>query len=465
MATYYSRQPIETRDGIPVFSPMDEYTKNYERISGDHLSHFNKTGENPWIPEYIWLQTEDSTAELIEKHARPGLAILDVGVGLGRLLSRFPELDRHGMDISFGYLKTLREMGGIEVCYSKIEDMPYAEGSFDIVVCTDVLEHVFDLSDACRRILSVLKPDGVLIVRTPHKEDLSGYLQPDYPYEFVHMRTFDVPSMRLHFEKTLGCKVLETTVSGYMVWNVRRRRPVSDREEVLLRELLDEVPKSQQQFLLPAVLKDRYEAFEINAVITKPGATPQPHMTYIPKPSEKLNDRVAALEEQAARFAGNLAAAREAAEKREIEVQAQLAAAAESVRLAGERVMEARQLAAAAEQKAAEAELRAAKGKSSAQAAVARREMEKEQMVLAKRTTKFQQQLLQSAWVRAGMTFGFCRKVGKWDGSDYSAKLDSMSRTCVESGWFRLGAKLGSKKISRLLEMARAHLAETRAKG
>jgi 2-polyprenyl-3-methyl-5-hydroxy-6-metoxy-1,4-benzoquinol methylase len=73
---------------------------------------------------------------------------------------------------------------------SRIEDMPYKKGHFDVVVTTDVLEHVFDLNLAVSKILSVVKNDGVIVVRVSYKENLEGYLHPNFPYDLVHLRSF-----------------------------------------------------------------------------------------------------------------------------------------------------------------------------------------------------------------------------------------------------------------------------------
>src|SRR4029078_9982758 len=96
---------------------------------------------------------------------------------------------------------------GIEVCYSRIEDMPYTENTFDVITCTDVLEHVLDLNLCCSKILSVLKPGGVFIARVPVHEDLRRYLAPDFPYEFVHVRGFTEASLQLFFSRIMGCVV------------------------------------------------------------------------------------------------------------------------------------------------------------------------------------------------------------------------------------------------------------------
>jgi len=205
----YEASPMELIDGIPIFSELSEYIQNYEKISADHLARMGKTGENPFIPEDVWLELESSTKELILKYAEGGCRILDVGVGLGRLLALLPPaFEKYGMDISLGYLK-IAQSKGINVCYSLIEDMPYKKNAFDMVVCTDVLEHVLDLNLACDRILSVLKDNGILIARVPYREDLSPYLSPDCPYKFVHLRSFDEYSLRLLFERVFNCEVLE----------------------------------------------------------------------------------------------------------------------------------------------------------------------------------------------------------------------------------------------------------------
>src|SRR4030095_9320664 len=157
----YAREPLCVRRDIPVFSETSEYVENYEKISQDHLAEMEKTGNNPWIGETLWVELENSTVQLIEKYSQPGDKILDVGVGLGRVMSHFPKLEKYGMDISLEYLELARK-NDINVCYSLVEDMPYKEETFDLVVATDVLEHVLDLNLSLRKMLAVLKPGGVL---------------------------------------------------------------------------------------------------------------------------------------------------------------------------------------------------------------------------------------------------------------------------------------------------------------
>lgn len=207
-ADIYAREPESVHDGIPIFSKRDAYVENYEKIASDHVSQISATQENPFMEEELWVSLEASTREYIQRHVTKGSRILDVGVGLGRLLEPLTEYERYGVDISLDYLSIARRRG-IEVALAKIEELPYKVGFFDAIVVCDVLEHVFDLNYCCEKILTCLRPGGVLIVRVPFKEDLGVYLNEDLPYEFIHLRSFDEASLRLHFQKIFGLQFLE----------------------------------------------------------------------------------------------------------------------------------------------------------------------------------------------------------------------------------------------------------------
>jgi ubiquinone/menaquinone biosynthesis C-methylase UbiE len=248
----------------------NDYTNNYEKISLNHLDSFKRCGVNPFIPEELWLQYEHSTIGLIRKYSKPSDMILDVGVGLGRLLSDFPELRCFGMDISFSYLE-IAQTKQIEVCYALVEEMPYRDRIFDIVVCTDVLEHVMELHLCINKILAVLKEEGTLIIRVPYREDLSWYRSSDCPYQYTHVRTFDNQSLHALFEKSFGCKIMETLKAGYDPNSINRlklKRFIPDRIKWRLPLWLGKV-KSTYDSLYSFLLRKLYDSFEINLVIKR----------------------------------------------------------------------------------------------------------------------------------------------------------------------------------------------------
>jgi 2-polyprenyl-6-hydroxyphenyl methylase/3-demethylubiquinone-9 3-methyltransferase len=53
------------------------------------------------------------------------------------------------------------------------EDLPYADASFDVVVCVDVLEHVADLPTVIGEVARVLRPGGTFLYDTINRNALS----------------------------------------------------------------------------------------------------------------------------------------------------------------------------------------------------------------------------------------------------------------------------------------------------
>ena len=76
------------------------------------------------MDEKYWIECENSTAKLISKYLskiykfndiKQRAKILDVGVGMGRLISRFKTEDKFGLDILKEYIKVAKSKG-INVC-------------------------------------------------------------------------------------------------------------------------------------------------------------------------------------------------------------------------------------------------------------------------------------------------------------------------------------------------------------
>ena len=95
-------------------------------------------------------------------------SILDAGCGSGRNLV---ELGRFGaivgLEPSSRGAELARARGVGEVVQAGIDDMPFRDGSFDLVACLDVLEHVEDDRGALRELLRVSRPGGFLLATVP----------------------------------------------------------------------------------------------------------------------------------------------------------------------------------------------------------------------------------------------------------------------------------------------------------
>ena len=256
-------EPRTVLDGIPRFCDIDPYVGNYERIASDHVAAMRPGAANPFIEEDLWKGLERSTQAIVQRHLSPGSTILDVGVGLGRLLDPLSEFDRYGVDISQDYLARAREVG-IRVAFARAEELPFADSVFDAVVACDVLEHVLDLNVVCREMLRVLKPGGLLVVRVPSREDLSVYLRDDLPYELIHLRNFDLSGVRLLFQKIFGMSFVEgSEVCPYLQGSPRLRlRLLPEEARSAMVHLLKGLPRGPESLRLERVFEIGEEAFE-----------------------------------------------------------------------------------------------------------------------------------------------------------------------------------------------------------
>jgi len=96
--------------------------------------------------------------------------ILDIGCGTGEVAVRYKKFGEvYGIDIS---PKSIEEAERNNRCdeyfVGMAEDLPFNKSYFDIVICTEVIEHLMDVERACSEINRVLKNTGYLIISTPN---------------------------------------------------------------------------------------------------------------------------------------------------------------------------------------------------------------------------------------------------------------------------------------------------------
>jgi ubiquinone/menaquinone biosynthesis C-methylase UbiE len=95
-------------------------------------------------------------------------ASLDLGCGVGsnfKILSRFSKKVT-GIDNSAKAISCCREKGYIRLYKMNAEQLKFKDNSFDLVLCSDVLEHIND-KKALSEISRILKYNGIFIFSVP----------------------------------------------------------------------------------------------------------------------------------------------------------------------------------------------------------------------------------------------------------------------------------------------------------
>jgi malonyl-CoA O-methyltransferase len=110
----------------------------------------------------------DRFAELLQSSLSAPASLLDIGAGTGRLLLKvsqlLPDTDLVGIDLAFGMTKVardrLKQSSRAAFICSDAENLPFGEGSFDIVVSTSTYQWISPLEKAFAEVYRVLKPDS-----------------------------------------------------------------------------------------------------------------------------------------------------------------------------------------------------------------------------------------------------------------------------------------------------------------
>jgi methionine biosynthesis protein MetW len=128
--------------------------------------YWSEAGYNPRrddTPDYLRL--------LFERYVQPDDACLDLGCGDGGS-SGFYLTDHSrsyvGVDVAQNAIELAKARGFDVVRIDDASSLPFADESFDVVVCSEVLQNVFEPQLAAGEARRVLRPRGRFIVTVPN---------------------------------------------------------------------------------------------------------------------------------------------------------------------------------------------------------------------------------------------------------------------------------------------------------
>ncbi|MEC8646981.1 MAG: methyltransferase domain-containing protein [Candidatus Latescibacterota bacterium] len=125
---------------------------------------------NPKHPFDFSLTTRFKAAHVLEYlRPSPGDKILDIGCGLGFFLNTLARrgVRGFGMDFSQKSLTLAKGMTSGLFAQGDAQVLPYRDNSFDKIIFTDVIEHVFDDRAALQEIVRISKPGAMIALVTP----------------------------------------------------------------------------------------------------------------------------------------------------------------------------------------------------------------------------------------------------------------------------------------------------------
>ena len=142
------------------------------------LLHHQQTLYNSKNPTRRWLHCtrRDWIISAINKYAgKKNIVSLEIGPGSGVYLPALSKISKKvtALDIEMQYLNNAlilqKEYGNIEIMTSDILHNTIPDKTYDLILCSEVIEHIKEAPKAIKEIYRILKPGGIFILSTPQK--------------------------------------------------------------------------------------------------------------------------------------------------------------------------------------------------------------------------------------------------------------------------------------------------------
>ncbi|MCC7146564.1 MAG: class I SAM-dependent methyltransferase [Phycisphaeraceae bacterium] len=129
-------------------------------------------------------KTTEKVLAMLDPHALAGKRVLDLGAGHGYFTSRlWAKLESAGVDPA--PVLTACDLYPREYQFTPVrcdhadfgQHLSYDDGSFDLVICMEVIEHLPNQQQLIEEIGRILKPGGRAILTTPNILNMAGRLR------------------------------------------------------------------------------------------------------------------------------------------------------------------------------------------------------------------------------------------------------------------------------------------------
>jgi len=155
------------------------------------LDHYGVTPENYWKEEYFDVPANHFAEELLifnellDTSDTRQKRVLDVGAGIGKTMTVLAKagFDAYGIEPStpfYEYAVKKMNISPDKLQNVSIEEAEFPPEFFDIISFGIVLEHIYDPNKALKKVLSWLRPGGIIHVEVPSADYLISKIMNGY---------------------------------------------------------------------------------------------------------------------------------------------------------------------------------------------------------------------------------------------------------------------------------------------
>lgn len=147
----------------------DNSAEGYDQLWGNASNLEAFRAEADHVRDKLTIEIVDQIADRV----RPDAKVVDIGCGIGDLLGemrkRQPTVDIYGLDFSVKAVEGARMAipDGKFRQFVIEQTLPYESAAFDVVLCTDVLEHLEYPKRIVAELVRICRPGGLVAIVVP----------------------------------------------------------------------------------------------------------------------------------------------------------------------------------------------------------------------------------------------------------------------------------------------------------
>jgi len=159
---------------------IKEFTKAAEIYESDNAGVYN-------------MCKKDYPDVLAELEKEPFTDLLDCGCGTGPMLTllhkKYPDKHYTGIDLTPKMIEVAKRknMKNVELIVGDCENMPFADNSFDVVICCESFHHYPNPQDFFNSVYRVLRPNGRLVLRDMTMSSAARWFCNHIEMPFIHL--------------------------------------------------------------------------------------------------------------------------------------------------------------------------------------------------------------------------------------------------------------------------------------
>lgn len=232
---------------------------------------------NPADPQEKRRRALNGTDNQGQYCAQPGMTVLDYGCGAGVSIMEARALgaDAYGIEADPNVQQVVDALG-LRIHIGTLDDFPYPDLRFDLIVLNQVLEHIPDPTELLARFKNLLKPGGRLVLAVPNSGSIFAryfkrtWINWHIPY---HLHHFNPASARLFLERC-GWRVNSVRTITPNLWTVLQCRAAIETTTVgVPNPMWTGTPRSAQHAAAkPSWSMDRLRRFALSVSRPVPNA-------------------------------------------------------------------------------------------------------------------------------------------------------------------------------------------------